>query len=40
MSDNILIRPYQPDDSIPEITALLHRAFAKPTGGGRFIRVI
>ncbi|MDO9069615.1 MAG: GNAT family N-acetyltransferase [Deltaproteobacteria bacterium] len=34
MSDNILIRPYQPTDSIPEITALLHRAYAKPAGQG------
>jgi GNAT superfamily N-acetyltransferase len=30
----ILIRPYHPDDSIPEITALLHRAYAKPAGQG------
>ena len=34
MSDNILIRPYQPGDSIPEITALLHRAYAKPAEQG------
>jgi len=34
MSDNILIRPYQPGDSIPEITALLHKAFAKLAGQG------
>ena len=27
---DILIRPYQPADPIPEITALLHRAYAKP----------
>ncbi|MDQ7797609.1 MAG: GNAT family N-acetyltransferase [Candidatus Edwardsbacteria bacterium] len=31
---DILIRPYQPTDSIPEITALLHRAYAKPAGQG------
>jgi GNAT superfamily N-acetyltransferase len=29
MSDNILIRPYQPTDPIPEITALLHKAYAQ-----------
>ncbi len=28
-NNEILIRPYQPADSIPEITALLHRAYAK-----------
>lgn len=28
MIENILIRPYQPDDPIPVITALLHRAYA------------
>jgi GNAT superfamily N-acetyltransferase len=28
MTDNILIRPYQPDDPIPQITALLHKAYA------------
>jgi GNAT superfamily N-acetyltransferase len=32
--DEILIRPYQPGDPIPEITALLHRAYAKPAGQG------
>jgi len=31
---DILIRPYQPTDPIPEITALLHRAYAKPAGQG------
>jgi GNAT superfamily N-acetyltransferase len=31
---DILIRPYQPGDSIPEITALLHRAYARPAGQG------
>ena len=33
-SKAIIIRPYQPDDPIPEITALLHRAYAKPAGQG------
>jgi len=28
MPQDILIRPYQPTDPIPEITALLHRAYA------------
>lgn len=34
MIGNILIRPYQLDDPIPEITTLLHRAYAKPAGQG------
>ena len=34
MTEEITIRSYQPDDSIPEITALLHRAYAKPAGQG------
>jgi len=33
-SEDILIRPYQPSDPIPEITALLHRAYAKPAAQG------
>ncbi|HAD82149.1 MAG: hypothetical protein A2509_00925 [Candidatus Edwardsbacteria bacterium RIFOXYD12_FULL_50_11] len=34
MYNSILIRPYQPADPIPEITALLHRAYAKLAGQG------
>lgn len=34
MTENILIRPYQSTDSIPEITALLHRAYAQMAGQG------
>jgi predicted N-acetyltransferase YhbS len=34
MEQHILIRPYQPTDSIPEITALLHKAFASMAAQG------
>ncbi|MDP2807512.1 MAG: hypothetical protein Q8O74_05175 [bacterium] len=34
MVKDILIRPYQPTDSIPEITQLLHKAYAKPAEQG------
>jgi hypothetical protein len=32
MMNDILIRPHQPGDSIPEITALLHKAYAGMAG--------
>jgi GNAT superfamily N-acetyltransferase len=34
MPNNILIRPYQPDDPIPEITALLHKAYGRLAAQG------
>ncbi|MBI4727021.1 GNAT family N-acetyltransferase [candidate division TA06 bacterium] len=34
MEKSILIRPYQPTDSIPKITQLLHKAYAKMAGQG------
>ncbi len=34
IENNILIRPYQPTDPIPEITALLHRAYGQLAAQG------